>query len=578
MITTGRTKSSRRIAFVGALFALFFGAICLRAVDLQIFQKSFLHTKAKKQVLSSYESRPKRGIIYDSRYRELGVSLDSVSVAARPLGVKDKKDASLILANHLDMDSKFILDRLSGQRKFVWIKRQASPGQANEIREESISGIEFTREASRFYPNRELAAHVLGFCGVDGYGLEGLEYSFDNVLAGRGSRWTVLKDALGRGFCTERQTYSKKNGDNLVLTIDRAVQYITEQALASAVKDTEAVSGIAIVMVPDTGAILAMANVPLFDPNHRRGNDPAVWRNRAVTDTFEPGSTMKIFMAAAAIESGTCDPGTIFFCENGDYSIGANIVNDSHPYAWLSLQQIVKYSSNIGAVKIGERVGRQTLYEILKNFGFAKKLGIECPGEAAGTLIPYEDWSPMDAGAIAFGQGISVSALQLANAVSAIANDGVLMKPRLVEAITDANDRLVKSFPAQLEKKAVSKQTARVIKRIMATVVTDGGTGGQAAIDGYTVCGKTGTAQKADGQGGYAKDSYVASFVGFVPMERPAIAVVVLLDEPSKGYYGGVVAAPVFKRIAQETLQYLNVVPEINASRLTAGVKHGGSA
>jgi cell division protein FtsI (penicillin-binding protein 3) len=322
-------------------------------------------------------------------------------------------------------------------------------------------------------------------------------------------------------------------------------------------------------MDPKTGAVLAMAHYPLFNPNNYGQFHKNDWRNRAITDPYEPGSTMKIFSAAAALESGIATPNSIFFCENGAYRIGKNIVNDVHSHGWLSLQQIVKYSSNIGAVKVGEMIGPEFHYKTLKHFGFGEKTDIDCPGETAGTLSSYKRWSRIDAGAISFGQGLSVSALQLVTATAAIANDGVLMRPFVVRSITDPNGHLIKEIQPRRVRRVMSIDSARTLNRIMQTVITRGGTGVQAALDGYTVCGKTGTAQKTDSSGTYAKGRYVASFVGFAPAEDPAVAILVVVDEPRGKYYGGSVAGPAFRNIAQETLSYLDIPPKKSSDNLT---------
>ncbi|MBI9074270.1 MAG: penicillin-binding protein 2 [Desulfatibacillum sp.] len=596
MAQTGKYIASGRITFVGVFFVLCFMIISGRLIQLHVLDKTFLSNKAKNQYSQSVETLPKRGAIYDAQYRELGVNLDVVKVAVRPSSLKDVKAASKILAKYLGGDAKDFQRELETTKKsYIYVDRRVSPATAKEIRKEwnrlyatpeqiasdripNAHSLALEESSSRFYPNMGLGAQVLGFCGNEGNGLEGLEYKYDDLLTGKSSQWTVWKDALGRSFARERQTYSKKSGDNLVLTLDRTVQYIAEEALAKVVEKFQAKSGIAVVMVPDTGAILAMANVPLYNPNDTSSYSPKDWRNRAVTDTFEPGSTLKVFMAAAAIDSGKCSPNSIFYCEQGNYRIGRNVVHDTHPHAWLSLQQIVKVSSNIGAVKVGEEIGANTLYQGLDSFGFGKKMGIDCPGEASGFLRPYNDWSAIDAGAIAFGQGISVSALQLAGAVSAIANGGLLMKPRTVQAITNSRGRLVRSFPPEVLGRAVSEETAQVVSRIMKTVMTEGGTGTQAAVEGYRVCGKTGTAQKPAEKGGYSEDSYVASFVGFAPLGNPAITVVVLIDEPTLDHYGGVVAGPAFKEITQKTLHYLKVSPEVDTTHLTASLNSGGPA
>jgi cell division protein FtsI (penicillin-binding protein 3) len=377
----------------------------------------------------------------------------------------------------------------------------------------------------------------------------------------------VYKDALGQVFDERQSAASLNTGHNIILTIDRTIQYIAESALEESVNEFSARSGMAIVMDPQTGAILAMAHVPLFNPNAYMDFNKELWRNRAITDPFEPGSTMKIFSAAAAIESGDIKAHDIFFCENGAYKIGRNVVHDIKKHGWLSLQQIIKYSSNIGAVKISEKLGRKRLHAMYRKFGFGAKTGIDSPGETTGSLMPYKRWTTVDTGAISFGYGVAVSALQMVTAASAIANDGVLMKPYFVQAITDQNHEPLKQFQPQKVRRVISIQTARTVRAIMKTVTNEGGTGVNAALDGYTVCGKTGTARKLDESGIYSKSKYMASFIGFTPAEKPRLAIVVVIDEPQGAYYGGTVAAPVFRRVARETLHYLNIPPESGAKQ-----------
>ncbi|MGA6926835.1 MAG: penicillin-binding protein 2, partial [Desulfosarcina sp.] len=357
-------------------------------------------------------------------------------------------------------------------------------------------------------------------------------------------------------------------GNNVVLTIDRTIQHIAQKALEASVTGYAAQSGMAVVMVPATGEVLALAQYPFFNPNSYTDFKRESWRNRAITDPFEPGSTMKMFSAAAAIDSGVCSPSTIFFCENGEYRIGRNTIHDTKSHGWLSLQQIVKYSSNIGSVKMAEALGPRQLHDYLSAFGFGQRSGITCPGETAGSLSPFKIWSAIDAGAISFGQGISVSAIQLVAAASAIGNDGVLMKPLLVKSITDRNGRVVKSFAPEPMRRVISVQTAATVRRILKTVITEGGTGVKAALEGYTVCGKTGTAQKIDESGTYAKGRYLSSFIGLTPADRPELAILVIIDEPKVQTYGGIVAAPAFRQIALETLTYLNIPPGPDADRL----------
>jgi cell division protein FtsI (penicillin-binding protein 3) len=311
-----------------------------------------------------------------------------------------------------------------------------------------------------------------------------------------------------------------------------------------------------------------MAHLPLFNPNSFEGFESDHWRNRILADQFEPGSTMKIFNAAAAIESGACLPDAIFYCENGEYKIGEKTIHDAKPYGWLSFKNVIKYSSNIGAAKITETTGHETLYHTLLDFGFGEKTGIDCPGEATGSLAHYKEWSSLDAAAISFGQGISVSALQLITATSVIANDGWLMKPYIVESIMDHNGNVLKRFVPKKIRRVVSPETARIIRTVMRSVITEGGTGIKANINGYSFCGKTGTAQKIDQNGKYAKGKYIASFIGFTNMEKPEAAILVVIDEPELAHYGGDVAAPTFRKIAHETLNYLHMPPKRNMDNL----------
>lgn len=573
---TGKHKKFIKIRamLIGCIFSLSLGAIGAKAVYIQLYRGAWLSQQAASQYEASQSFHGKRGTIFDTNLHEMAISVDVTSIAVNPKKIADPRPTARALAKALGMRQKTVYARLTSGRYFEWIKRKISPKEASRVRDLKISGINFLTEHNRFYPNKTLSAQIIGFSGIDGHGLEGIEYHYDKYLRGETYTYTVLKDALGRGFKAEKAISPDYyySGNNLILTIDRTIQYITETALAEAVESYLAKSGMAIVMSPKTGAVLALAHFPHFNPNAFAKYDRELWRNRAITDPFEPGSTMKIFSAAAAIESGACTPQTIFFCENGEYAIGGNIVHDTSPHGWLTLQQIVKLSSNIGATKISEQMGPQTLHRYLQNFGFGQKTGIDCPGETAGSLADHGQWTKIDAAAIAFGQGVSVSTLQLITATSAIANGGVLMQPFIVQGITNHNGRLIKRFGPTVARRVVSIETAEAVKDMMKEVVREGGTGVNAALEGYSVCGKTGTAQKADDSGSYAAGKYIASFVGFTPCEKPVIAVLVVVDEPQKQHYGGIVAAPVFKKIAGETLNYLNTPPEQKAETLRAGL------
>ncbi len=554
-------KSTRRATFLGVLFLLWLAVIGVRAGYWQIHRGEWLQDQAESQVKAKLSIRGKRGTIYDAQHQPMAVSNETLSVAAYPGRIENKPKAAAKLAKVLGLKRSAVQRKLNNGRHFVWLKRQATPKMSEAVRALDIEGVDFIPEHNRFYPNTTLAAQALGFTGLDGHGLEGVEFFYNRELKGGEQTVTILKDRLGRGFDADQVASLRQAGNNLVLTLDRNIQYIAEKALSDAVKKYKAKSGIALVMDPRTGALLAVAHNPVFNPNTFRKYDRAAWRNRAITDPFEPGSTMKIFSVAAALETGKMGPSTIFFCENGTYTIGGHAVNDTKSHGWLSVQQIIKYSSNIGAVKMVEKIGGRTLFDGLKEFGFGHRTQVDSPGESPGSLSHYKRWTVVDTGAIAFGQGVSVTAMQLITAVSALANDGLMMKPYVVQAVTDPNGRLLRNIEPQAVRQVVTAETARTVRRIMRTVITPGGTGVEAELDGYGVCGKTGTAQKIDENGRYAPNKYVASFVGFAPAKQPALAVLVVVDEPKGIYYGGLVAAPAFKKIIKESLGYLNIAP-----------------
>jgi cell division protein FtsI (penicillin-binding protein 3) len=565
-----------RVVTIGIFFGLFLGVICAKAVYLQIYRGSWLSQLAADQYEASVKTSGKRGSIYDRKMSELAVSIQVTSIAAYPARLGDPAKTAAALAKPLNLNRRSLQRSFSSKKTFVWVKRQATPREVEKIKGLNLEGIGFVPEYNRFYPKKTLAAQVIGFTGVDGAGLEGLEHFYDRFLKGAETTYTCLRDAMGNRFVSNGSHPQDSSGKNLILTIDQTVQFIAERTLEDTVTEFDADSGIAIVMAPKTGALLAIAQYPFFNPNAYRKFKSANWRNRAVTDSIEPGSTLKIFSATAAIDSGDSSPNTIFFCENGAYRIGRKTVRDVSAHGWLSLQQIVKYSSNIGVIKISEIVGAKHLYNTLLDFGFGAKTGIDCPGESSGSLPNYRHWTRMDRSAISFGHGMAASPLQLVTAVSAIANNGVLMKPYLVAAVTDQNNQTVQSFAPHVVKRVVSESTARKVATILKTVVAEGGTGTQAALQGFSVGGKTGTAKKIGPDGTYSDDDYIASFVGFTPVDNPAITVLVIINEPRKQYYGGIVAAPAFRRIAQETLNYLNIQPDSQSGQLAAAEETEG--
>jgi cell division protein FtsI (penicillin-binding protein 3) len=562
MNSTDRKYIRIRMALVGLLFGLFLAVICGKAAYLQIYRGPWLSDLAAEQYEASVKSSGKRGTIYDRKMSEMAVSIPVTSIAAFPRRMADPATAAAAIAKPLKINRRSLVKNLKSKKSFIWIKRQATPREVEQVKQLNIEGIGFVPEYNRFYPQKTLAAQVIGFTGVDGEGLEGVEHYYNRALKGAISEQTFLRDAFGHRIVSDDKETPDFSGHNLILTIDQSIQFIAAETLEDTVREFEAGGGIVIVLEPKTGAVLAMAQYPEVNPNAYRKFKTEHWRNRAITDALEPGSTLKIFSATAGIEYGGLTSNSIFFCENGSYRVGAKVVRDTKSHGWLSLQQIIQYSSNIGVIKLSEDIGPEPLYNILTKFGFGSKTGIDAPGETPGSLSHYRTWTRMDTSAISFGHGVAVSPIQLVAAVSAIANKGVLTQPYLVSQITDQNNRVVDSFTSRNSRRVLSEEKARAIRNILKTVVAEDGTGANAALDGYSAGGKTGTAKKIAEDGTYSSEDYIASFIGFAPSEEPAICVLVIIDEPRKQYYGGTVAAPAFRRIAQETLNYLNVHPD----------------
>ena len=563
MINSSDKYIRLRIWIVALGFCSMLLAIAGQAIHIQVICGPALATLATDQYETSVHTGARRGSIRDAQGRPLAVSLELTSVAAHPRQIADRRETARRLAAALGLKAAELQRKLSTDQPFVWIERQVPPDRARQAEALDLKGVSYHREYSRFYPNKTLAGQVLGFCDIDGKGIEGIERHYERYLNTEAQAHRALRDALGRRFGTGDLAGRLPSGNDVVLTLDAAIQHIAETTLAEAVASYKARSGMVLVLEPTTGAVLAMAHQPMFNPNNnRRGYQPQQWRNRIVADRFEPGSTMKMFIAATAIDSGAYTPNSIFFCENGAYRIGGHVVHDTKPHAWLSLANVLKYSSNIGAIKIGEGIQHAAFHEALDRFGFGARTGLDFPGETTGNLPPHERWTAVDAGTIAFGQGVSVSALQLTAAVAAIANDGVMMQPHLVREIRDANGRMISRIDPRPVRRVVSARSARQVRAMLASVLEPGGTGTNAALKGYTAGGKTGTAQKIEPGGGYADDRFIASFVGFAPLHQPRITVLVVIDEPRRSHFGGVVAAPVFREICQKALDYFNVPPE----------------
>jgi cell division protein FtsI (penicillin-binding protein 3) len=448
-----------------------------------------------------------------------------------------------------------VKDRLSRDKYFVWLKRKITKDTADHIESLKINGLGFRKESKRFYPNKGLAAHVIGFAGLDNQGLEGLEMYYDKELKGKSGHMQILRDARQRELMIEKVYVAPQDGLDVVLTIDETIQYITEQALFDAIQENNAKAGTVIVMEVTTGEILALANYPSYDLDHVERSDVAARTNRAISFIYEPGSVFKIVAASAALEEGRFTETDKIYCENGEYRIANHILHDHVRHGTLTFREVFEQSSNIGVAKIAQKLGPDTIYRYAKRFRFGELTGINLNGEVAGVLKPPSQWSKTTIGAIPIGHEVTTTPLQMLSALAAVANDGVYMKPFVVKYIKDRNGELIREFQPTIVDRVISAETARRVKDILRGAV-EIGTGKKAIIKGVTVAGKTGTAQKIE-NGNYSHSSYYATFMGFAPVEAPRLAAIVVFDEPRPRYFGGTVSAPVFKEVVERSLKYL---------------------
>ncbi len=548
-----------RIFVLGLLLFGSLGGLLARAVRLQLGEEKKLGRVAREQYQATVSLPGRRGDIRDRNGVALASSVQVDSIFADPRAILDLDEAVEGLAGALHLPARALRRRLAEKGRFVWVKRQVTAAEARAVEGLGLSGIGAVKESRRFYPERELAAQLLGFTGVDGEGLEGLERFYDQVLAGRSVLLPCVRDARGRLIAEETATADDLEGAALDLTIDRALEYLAQQAIDRQVAESHAASGIAIVLEPATGALLALAVAPPFNPNSVRPSDRDALRDRAVTDAFEPGSTFKSFLAAALLQEKVATPATPLFAENGAWRIGRRTLHDHEPFGWLTLARVLQVSSNIGAAKFGLALGRIRLHDYLQAFGFGARTGIALPGEVRGTVASLR--SDISVATASFGQGVTATPLQIVTAFGALANGGTLMRPYVVERIVEPDGRSVTTEPRPI-RSVVSRAVARTVTKMLEAVVEKGGTAPAAAVPGYLVAGKTGTAQKADPlTGGYSADKRFASFVGYLPAQAPRFVIGVFVDEPKGKIYGGEVAAPVFREIAEGALRQMGVPP-----------------
>jgi cell division protein FtsI (penicillin-binding protein 3) len=552
--------SRGRRYFLLALMLAGFGGILFRLVSLQVLQAAELTARADRQHQKSVTLEGARGTVTDRHGKVLAMNVEVPSIFGVPTSLDSPANAARSLSPVLHIRREEIEKKLRQDKHFVWLARKVEPQQGRRLEQLSIDGIGMVMEGRRFYPKGPLLSHVLGFVGMDGLGLEGLERRYESQLHGE-KRLTILqRDALGRTvFPKGLLEQVPAAGHAITLTIDEVIQYIAEKELEEAVDHSHAKSGTIIVMEPQSGAILAMAVSPRFDPNAVASLTADRWRNRALTDTYEPGSTMKVVVAAAALEERVMMPGSMLFGENGRMTVANTTIHDHEKLGWMTFSQMMQKSSNIGAAKTGMLLGDQRLFRYLQAFGFGQRTDIDLPGEVSGLLKSPREWGRRTLASISMGQEVGVTPLQMLSAVSAIANDGVLMKPYVVSEVRDQKGQPVKEILPQVRRRVVSPATARTLTNILEGVVTNG-TGTKAAIPGFRVAGKTGTAQKVDPRtGAYSSALSIGSFVGFVPADAPRLAMIVVIDEPQGEAWGGVVAAPIFRRVGEQVLTYLGV-------------------
>ena len=555
-------EGTGRRAFVGLCFLVGFAILLFRFFDLQVLQAETMMQKARRQHEKTITLDSNRGAIFDRQGKPLALNLDVPSVYATPSSLDNPTRVARQLAQVLGVPREPLEKRLRAERDFVWIQRKIDDSQVKRLNDLALPGVGVMVEARRFYPKGTLLAHVLGFAGIDSQGLEGLENGYDEHLRGQVRRVVLQRDALGRVIIPESQRKSQPlSGHAISLTIDEVIQYIAEQALEQTVRNTKARGGTVLVMAPKTGQMLAWALRPTFDPNHIHQASPERWRNRGVTDPYEPGSTLKVVLAAAALELNRVTPDTLLYAGDGEIPISGTVIHDHEKVGWVTFREAIQRSSNVAFVKMSWDLGREQVYQFLRTFGFGEKTGIDLPGESIGILRRPDQWSQRTLPSLAIGQEIAVTPLQLLTAVSAVANEGWLMRPFLVREISDHQGRSVWEHVPHIRRRPISAETAKTVTDLLVNVV-DRGTGKRAAIPGYRVAGKTGTAQKVDPETGtYSSTKFVGSFVGFVPAEDPQLAILVMIDEPQGPAWGGVVAAPVFRKVAEQALRYLSVAP-----------------
>jgi len=561
--------SPGRALFVAAFIGFWMFAISARLVYLQFSQYENLANRARQQQQNAIETSPLRGELLDRQGRQLARSVQTVSLFLDPDGLDTdtldrnaKQLAQTLGLKQADLAKDF-REAHAEKRRFIWIARRLDAALGEKIVAMNLPGLQTRLEPKRYYPNGPLASHVLGYVGLDGQGLGGVEQSYNAKISGEPGRLFLEKDAYGKPY--ESYEIASKPGQTVVLTIDQTIQYLAEQSLLAAVQRSRAKSGSVIVLDPRSGEILALANAPTFDPNRVADAKPETRSNWALQNIYEPGSTFKIVAFSAAIENKLVKVDDHIDCQMGAVTVAGRVIHDHHPYGSLTIAEALAKSSNVAAIKLGVRVGDETMYDYIRRFGFGSKTGIELPGETSGILRKVERWQPSSIGSIAIGQEVGVTPVQMVAAFGALANDGMRVAPHLIREVRNAEGAVV--YRAQPEQHRVISAETAIALRGMLEGVTLHGTAKKAQLDGYSAAGKTGTAQKIDPRTKtYSATKFVGSFVGFAPVSNPQVVIIVVIDEPAGAYHGGDVAAPIFREVAEQILPNLGVMPDIETS------------
>jgi cell division protein FtsI (penicillin-binding protein 3) len=556
-----QTRAHVRLLIVAGVALLWTTAIFGRLGYLQLYRHREYLFRAQRQQQRTIEISPKRGAIYDRNMHALAMSIKVDSAFAIPGELKDKVLAARLLSGVLGVPSDVMESRLDSSQNFVWIERKLTPEKTEALNALNLKGVYTQPENKRFYPKADLASHVVGFVDLDEKGLGGIEYALDNQIRGKSEKIVMMADAHQKWF--DGAEARRDRGASVVLTLDEKIQYIAERELAAAINKTGALAGTVVVMNPNNGELLAIANWPTFNPNAVTGVPAESRTNRAVSALYEPGSTFKLITLAAAFDQGITNPDEVFDCENGATYVAGHKIHDHKRFGLLTVSDILAQSSDVGAIKIAERLGASKLYDYIRSFGFGAPTGVDMPGESRGILRPLASWSPISIGAISMGQEVGVTPIQLISAVSAIANGGMLYKPHIVSEVRRGETVLPRDGLPIEPRRVIQPETAATLRRLMEGVVLNG-TGKLARLEGWTAAGKTGSAQKIDPYTGrYSPTQLIASFTGFAPINNPAVAILVSLDSPIGPHEGGMVAAPVFKRIAEQALPYLDVSRDV---------------